>query len=194
MRKILLGVMVVALAACGDPETEDARGYTKAPLEAPGLLIGAEPEPAMGVAVTLEPGLTGTDPAAFEEPAAEPAGGGEAEAETEGEGESADQGVALAAGVTQAQYDEGERLFSGAGGCMACHGPDAGGSTLGPNLTDDEWLHVDGPEVDALAGVIQDGVAEPVQYPAPMPAMGGASLSEDQIQALAGYIASISQD
>ena len=190
MRKILLGVMVMATAACGDPDTEDPRGYTKAPLESPGLLIGGEPESAIDVAVALEPGLTAADPAPAEEPVAEPSGGEEAGGDAEDEGSA----VALAAGVTQEQFDEGERLFGGAGGCMACHGPNAGGSTLGPDLTDDEWLHVDAPEVDAVASVIRDGVAEPVQYPAPMPPMGGASLNDDQVRALAAYIASITQN
>jgi mono/diheme cytochrome c family protein len=195
MRKIVLGALVVTAVACGDPATEDARGYTKAPLEKPGLVVGGEPESAMDVAVTLEPGLTGTDPSVFEEAAAEPSDAGEAgeAGEAGGETEPEGAGVALAAGVTQEQFDEGDRLFSGAGGCMACHGPEAGGSTLGPDLTDDQWLHVDAPEVDALAGVIRDGVAEPVQYPAPMPPMGGASLSDDQVRALAAYIASITE-
>jgi hypothetical protein len=33
---------VIAVSACGDPETNDDRGYTKAPLEKPTVLIGGE--------------------------------------------------------------------------------------------------------------------------------------------------------
>jgi mono/diheme cytochrome c family protein len=172
----------VALAGCGDPATEDSRGYTKAPLEAPGLLVAGEPESVAEVPVTLEPGLTARDPEAARAPAGE---------SQPSESSSSSAETALAAGVTQAEYDEGERLFGGAGGCMACHGMDGGGSQLAPSLVDDEWLHMDAPGVDALAAVIRDGVADPQQYPAPMPAMGGASLSEDQVRALAGYVASI---
>lgn len=42
----VLGVLVV-LAGCGDAATTDRRGYTKAPLERPGLFIKAEPRTAM---------------------------------------------------------------------------------------------------------------------------------------------------
>ena len=76
---------------------------------------------------------------------------------------------------------------------MACHGPNGGGTQLGPNLTDDQWLHIPGPEVDALVGVITAGVAQPKEHPGPMPPMGGASLTEEQVRAIAGYIASLGQ-
>lgn len=38
-----LFVAVVGVAACGDPETNDTRGYTKAPLENPSVVITPEP-------------------------------------------------------------------------------------------------------------------------------------------------------
>lgn len=184
MRNVLLAVTVLALAACGDPATEDERGYTKAPLETPGLLIGDEPKPALArVPVTLEPGLT-AEPMEPEQPAGVEDDGGDASDGGEVE-------VSLAAGVTQAQFDQGRDLFSGSGGCTACHGMGGSGSQLGPSLTDDQWLHVDGPDPDALAGVIRSGVPDPIEYPGPMPAMGGASLTDAQLEALAGYVASI---
>lgn len=182
MRKTLSILVVVAVAGCGDPETSDDRGYTKAPLETPGLLVTGEPESAVDVELVLEPGLTGAVGAETEERAGAGAAGTEAPSAEEAE---------LAPGVTQEQFDEGEQLFAGQGGCQACHGPGGSGSQLAPDLTDDEWLHVPAPEVDALAEVIRSGVAQPVEYAAPMPAMGGASLSEDQVQALAAYVASM---
>ena len=36
-------IAVVGLAACGDAETNDRRGYTKAPLEDPSVVITPEP-------------------------------------------------------------------------------------------------------------------------------------------------------
>ena len=184
------GLMVVGLAllvsACGDPDTEDRRGYTKAPLENPGLLV--EGEEATVMARLGRPDL----PRPLEDlEEAEPAG-----AEEEPAGATDDGGaepVTLAEGVTQEQFDQGAQLFSGQGGCQACHGPNGTGSQLGPDLSDAEWLHVSGADVQELAEVITSGVQNPQQYPAPMPPMGGASLTEAQVQALAAYVASIGQ-
>jgi mono/diheme cytochrome c family protein len=39
-----------------------------------------------------------------------------------------------------------------------------------------------------IARTIAQGVSQPKQYRAPMPAMGGAELSPDQVQALAAYV------
>jgi mono/diheme cytochrome c family protein len=99
--------------------------------------------------------------------------------------------VDLPEGVTQEEFDEGRRLFTGQGGCHACHGPQATGTQLGPNLTDDQWINVSEPSMDEVMRVIREGVAQPVQYPAPMPPMGGARLNESQIHALAAYIIAI---
>jgi mono/diheme cytochrome c family protein len=62
---------------------------------------------------------------------------------------------------------------------------------LGPDLTGKKWLWSDG----SYAGIkktITDGVPQPKQYRSPMPAMGGAQLTADQVSALAAYIWSLS--
>jgi mono/diheme cytochrome c family protein len=97
----------------------------------------------------------------------------------------------LPEGVTQEDYEEGRRLFTGQGGCAACHGPQATGTALAPDMTDGEWLNVAEPTMDEIMRVIREGVPQPVQYPAPMPPMGGARLSDAQIHALAAYILAI---
>lgn len=94
----------------------------------------------------------------------------------------------LPEGVTQEDFEEGRRLFTGQGGCHACHGPNATGTALAPDMTDGEWLNVEAPTMEGIMAVIRSGVAQPVQYPAPMPPMGGARLTDDQIHALAAYI------
>jgi mono/diheme cytochrome c family protein len=94
----------------------------------------------------------------------------------------------LPEGITQEDFEEGRRLFTGQGGCHACHGPQAAGTQLGPNLTDSEWLNVEEPTMEEVTRVIREGVAQPVRYPAPMPPMGGARLTDPQIHALAAYI------
>lgn len=93
--------------------------------------------------------------------------------------------------VDQSLVDRGREVFNGAGGCTACHGSDATGTTLAPDLTDDERLNVDG-SYGELAGLIRTGVAQPKQYPAPMAPKGGASLSDAQICAVAAYVYSLS--
>ncbi|HUG41792.1 MAG TPA: c-type cytochrome [Longimicrobiales bacterium] len=176
-RTLAVGALLVALAACGDPATNDRRGYTKAPLENPGLLIGGED--ATEMARLNRPNLP-RPPREIELPTA---GGGEADEEA--------RPASLAPGVTQAQFDQGRQLFSGQGGCQACHGPGGGGTQLGPDLTDGAWLNVAGPDLQELARVIQTGVPQPMEYPAPMPPMGGADLNPEQVQALAAYVASL---
>lgn len=113
-----------------------------------------------------------------EAPAAEPA-------------EPPQQQVALAEGVTQEQFDQGRQLFSGQGGCQVCHGPEAQGTQLAPDLTDTEWLNITDPSLETVDQLIRTGVAEPKEHPAPMPPMGGANLSDEQVRALSGYVLSI---
>jgi mono/diheme cytochrome c family protein len=179
--RALVGALAfVALVACGDPDTNDDRGYTKAPLETPGLLVkGEDASPMAGIGRTNRP-----RPSLVEE-RQEAAGGGTSAA--------AEDDVTLASGVTQVQFDQGRELYAGQAGCQACHGPRGSGSMLGPDLTDGEWMHISGPDPDELAGVIRRGVPQPQEYPGPMPPMGGATLSDEQIEALAGYLASLNQ-
>ena len=87
----------------------------------------------------------------------------------------------------------GNEIFHGKVGgatCYVCHGQDAKGSGVGPNLTDSEWLHNDG-TLKGIMGTIQTGVPKPKVAPAPMPPMGGASLTPDQIKAVATYVHSL---
>jgi cytochrome c len=63
----------------------------------------------------------------------------------------------------------------------------ATGTALGPNLTDTQWLWGDG-SYRAIAKTIAAGVPEPKVYRAPMPPMGGAELTPDQVSAVAAYV------
>jgi mono/diheme cytochrome c family protein len=90
----------------------------------------------------------------------------------------------------------GDSVFRGrAGGalCYVCHGANARGvNGLGPNLTDTEWLNVDG-SVAAIEKLVIDGVAKPKKMPAPMPPKGGGQLSDVQVRAVAAYVYSLSR-
>lgn len=94
----------------------------------------------------------------------------------------------LAPGATSDMVALGLRIYSGQGAtCVGCHGADASGTQLGPDLTDTKWLWGDG-SLASIRKSIADGVLEPKEYRAPMPASGGAQLSEDEVSALAAYI------
>ncbi|MBI4499609.1 MAG: c-type cytochrome [Gemmatimonadetes bacterium] len=98
------------------------------------------------------------------------------------------------AGATSADVAMGDKIFHGkmAGGtCFSCHGQDAKGTTLAPDLTDGQWLNTDGSR-EGIESVITNGVAKPKKHQAGMPPMGGAKLSPDQVQAVAAYVYSLS--
>ncbi len=87
----------------------------------------------------------------------------------------------------------GDSIFhgqAGGGTCYVCHGQDAHGSAVAPNLTDGEWLNNNG-TLAGITGTIKSGVPQPKKAPAPMPPMGGASLSDDQVKAVATYVHSL---
>jgi mono/diheme cytochrome c family protein len=88
----------------------------------------------------------------------------------------------------------GDRIYHGqvgGGSCAGCHGSDGKGTPLGPDLTDQKWLWSDG-SWTGIAKTITDGVPQPKEYRSPMPPMGGAQLTDDQVKALAAYVWSMS--
>lgn len=98
-----------------------------------------------------------------------------------------------AKGAASARVALGRRLYAGeiAGApCAGCHGPNGEGTPVGPNLADREWLWSEGSVADIRATVIK-GVSRPKRFPAPMPPGGGVSLTDDQADAIAAYIASL---
>lgn len=99
----------------------------------------------------------------------------------------------LPAGVTPAMVQEGQQIFTSVGNCYTCHGADAHGTALAPDLTDSEWLWVTpGPnEYADLQQRIKEGVPQPKSHPAPMPPMGGATLTDDQLKSVAAYVYSL---
>jgi mono/diheme cytochrome c family protein len=98
-----------------------------------------------------------------------------------------------AGAVTPEQVAQGQRIFNGraAGGtCFSCHGAEGEGTANGPDLTDQEWLNTDG-TLQGIIQVIREGVDQPKEFPAPMPPMGGARLSDEQVRAVAAYVHSL---
>jgi mono/diheme cytochrome c family protein len=98
----------------------------------------------------------------------------------------------LPEGITQEMVAQGQQLFTGQGNCFTCHGMDGRGTTLAPDLTDGQWINATTGEFEEVVEVVRTGVAQPRQYPAPMPPMGGASLSDEQVRAVSAYVYSLS--
>lgn len=99
----------------------------------------------------------------------------------------------LPAGVTAEMVQQGREIFHGQGICFTCHGQEGQGSALAPAMNDGTWLWVtgDGDQMEQIETIIRTGVSQPKEYPAPMPPMGGASLSEDQLRSVAAYVYSL---
>ncbi len=110
------------------------------------------------------------------------------------EGTHADAGEAIPEGATHAMVALGNRIYHGQVGdasCSGCHGQSGRGSSLGPDLADKKWLWSDG----SFAGImksITEGVPNPKEYRSPMPPLGGAQLTPDQVKALTAYVWSLS--
>jgi glucose/arabinose dehydrogenase/mono/diheme cytochrome c family protein len=115
------------------------------------------------------------------------------------EGTHPDAGGATAnlpvpAGATTEIVELGDRIYHGQVGgasCTGCHGTNAKGTPLGPDLTGTKWLWGNG-SYGAIEKIITAGVPRPKQYRAPMPPMGGAQLGADQVSAVAAYIWALS--
>jgi len=110
------------------------------------------------------------------------------------EGTHAEAGVSVPEGATRQMVVLGDRIYHGQVGgaaCSGCHGANGTGSPLGPDLTKKNWLWSDG----SYAGIrktIEEGVPHPKQYRSPMPPLGGAQLTPDQLSAVAAYAWSLS--
>lgn len=99
--------------------------------------------------------------------------------------------VELPEGVTQEMVAQGKTVYETTT-CWTCHGMDAAGGPLAPNLRDQEWLNADG-TYESIVEVVRNGVPEPKEHPGAMPPMGAASLTDDQINQVAAYVYAISR-
>lgn len=135
--------------------------------------------------------------------------GGDASAEGNGEADAAPAQVTAAEtdmteadampqelpeGVTAAMVEEGKGIYNGAGICMSCHGAEGAGiPNLGANLTDDEWLHIDGSYESIVQNILKGVTAQESSSGVPMPAKGGTAITDDQVRAVAAYVWTLSK-
>ena len=97
----------------------------------------------------------------------------------------------LPEGVTQEMVTAGQQIFQGAGICITCHGPDAKGTPLAPDLTDQTWINIDG-SYESIVQLVTTGVPQPVEHPSPMPPKGGSQITDQQVREVAAYVYSLS--
>ena len=180
-----IGLIALAfsLAACADNQTTDDRGYTKAPLERPTVLVTKEDASVMdSLGDPARPDAPYIAPPPDSGSAGATAGGAAAPAATPGK---------PPVGATQADVDAGHTIFTSTGNCYTCHGPQGGGTAMAPALNDQQWIHIDGSWA-AIQKLVHTGVPKPKEHPAPMPPMGGAQLSDQQIKQVAAFVYSLS--
>ena len=93
-------------------------------------------------------------------------------------------------GVSQDEIALGGRIYFGeaAGGtCGGCHGSDAKGTPIAPPLVTSHWLWGDG-SLQSIEQTIESGVMNPKKFRDPMPQLGGAELTPQQVKAVAAYV------
>jgi len=106
--------------------------------------------------------------------------------------EAAAPEMQLPEGVTAAMVAEGEEIFNGSVGiCWTCHLQGGAGGPLAPNLTDDEWLNIDG-SYESIVRNINAGVAEPKEHPGVMLPRAGMPLTDEQVNAVGAYVWTLS--
>jgi cytochrome c oxidase cbb3-type subunit III len=122
----------------------------------------------------INPGNTGLGKGRETEYAEDMAGFRAAHPENTGGGNPA----ALMAVVAKAdEVAEGRKIY--AGKCAACHAADGGGQ-IGPNLTDDAWIH--GGTIDSIYATVNNGVLAKG-----MPAWGKL-LKPDELSEVVAYV------
>jgi len=97
----------------------------------------------------------------------------------------------LPEGVTAAMVAEGETLFGGQGICFTCHMAGGVGGPLAPDLTDDEWINIDG-SYESIVRNITTGVPEPKEFGGIMLPKGGSAITDEQVRAVAAYVWTLS--
>jgi len=95
-------------------------------------------------------------------------------------------------GVTPEMVARGETIFNSDGLCYTCHMNGGVGGPLAPDLTDDEWINIDG-SYDAIVQTVTTGVPEPQQHPGLMLPKGGSNISDEDVRAVAAYVWTLSK-
>jgi mono/diheme cytochrome c family protein len=95
------------------------------------------------------------------------------------------------AAVLDSLIPRGEEIYRGGAGCVRCHDDTGRGTSEGPDLTDDEWLHGSG-TYDEILRQVRHGISRrDARTGKPMPVGGWEPLDDDHARAVAVYVWSI---
>lgn len=102
-----------------------------------------------------------------------------------GDSEEASTATVWAFETDAASIENGKTIYAGTGNlCFTCHGA-AGEGLVGPNLTDEYWIH--GCEASEIAASIEHGYPDKGM----MPYGSGARMSDEDLTDVISYIASL---
>ena len=190
--------MLLLLAACGGGDRgarTDTTGMTSTPAAEQPTAGGGATDTGMAPATPAPADTASTAPAVSDTAGKAPSGAAQPAAPAKSEQDTAKKKAAAkpaAGGAGGAQSPQqvalGDSIFHGqvgGGTCTACHGQDAKGTAVAPDLTDAKWINGDG-SYDFIVKTVTAGVPKPKEHPAPMPPKGGAQLTDDQVKAVAG--------
>lgn len=118
-------------------------------------------------------------------------------ADTSPDSMTEDAGDSIAVGdIDAATLTLGKSAYT-SGNCVMCHGPNGGGARFGPDLTDDQWDHGNG-SVASIRTLLVEGIEKGDfvnrDYPMAMPTVTTLITDEAQIDALAMYVWSLSNE
>ena len=99
--------------------------------------------------------------------------------------------AALPDGITEQMVEQGRIIFHGRGGCFRCHGKDGAGTLFAPALNAGRHIHFQTESYREIVDLIRSGVPRPKRYMTAMPPLGGASLIDEEVRAVAAYVFSI---
>ena len=97
------------------------------------------------------------------------------------------------ADVLDSMIARGQQIYVGGSGCARCHGELGGGTSEGPDLTDDVWLRGSG-RYEEILELVRHGISRrDARTQKPMPIGGWEPLSDEAARAVAAYVWSISR-
>ncbi len=94
-------------------------------------------------------------------------------------------------GVSDSLIERGRRVYVGPAKCASCHGDDARGTDVAPDLTDRRWRRGRGTFAEILDRIRSGVPRSQSRSGVPMPMGGWAEVSEGDLRAVAAYVWSL---